>query len=65
MIKRAKSPFVYFSNLNRERVSNEHPGATFGELGKILSDEWHKTSKSKKQYYVQLSLDEKLRLSNV
>jgi len=43
--KRAQSAFMIFSNENRERVKKENPGATFGDIAKLISADYKKLSK--------------------
>jgi hypothetical protein len=38
--KRALSPYIIFCSKNREKVKAANPGATFGELGKLLGALW-------------------------
>jgi hypothetical protein len=38
--KRALSPYIIFCKKNREKVKAANPGATFGELGKLLGALW-------------------------
>jgi structure-specific recognition protein 1 len=38
--KRALSAFMYYSQANRPLVKKENPDAGFGEIGKILGEQW-------------------------
>lgn len=38
--KRALSAFMYYSQENRPVVKQENPSASFGEIGKILGQQW-------------------------
>ncbi|WIA31627.1 hypothetical protein OEZ86_002510 [Tetradesmus obliquus] len=42
--KKALSGFMFFSNSNRERIKTENPGIPFGQVGKLLGEEWKKLS---------------------
>ena len=38
--KRSLSPYIQFCNKHRNQVKKDNPGASFGELGKILGKMW-------------------------
>ncbi|OCK74148.1 nucleosome binding protein, partial [Lepidopterella palustris CBS 459.81] len=38
--KRSKSAFIIFSNEQRDKVREENPGITFGEIGALLGKRW-------------------------
>lgn len=38
--KKALSPYIIFCSKNREKVKAANPGASFGELGKLLGALW-------------------------
>lgn len=46
--KRAPTGFLMFSNANRDKVKAKNPDASFGELGKLLGQQWGKLSDSEK-----------------
>jgi len=52
--KRPMSAFVLFGQDNRERIKKENPAATFGEVGKLLGEEWSKASDAQKKKYIAL-----------
>lgn len=54
-IKRAPSSYILFTNDMRQRVKEENPNATFGEMGKILGSMWAKLKDSEKAYYTKKS----------
>ena len=41
--KKPNSPYMFYMKGNRKRVKEENPNATFGELGRIIGDEWSKS----------------------
>jgi len=47
--KRPMSAFVLFGQDNRDRIKKENPTATFGEVGKLLGEEWKKASDAQKR----------------
>lgn len=40
--KRAMSAFMFYSQENRTHIQDTHPGVTFGEIGRILGEQWKK-----------------------
>ncbi|KAH8426940.1 Non-histone chromosomal protein 6 [Aspergillus melleus] len=38
--KRGLSAYMFFANENREKVREENPGITFGQVGKMLGEKW-------------------------
>jgi hypothetical protein len=57
--KKALSAFMIFSNENRARIKDAHPDASFGEIGKILGQEWNSMSESDKKPYAEKSQEDK------
>ena len=49
--KRMQSPFIVFCTEHRQRVKDENPGASFGELGKILGGAWRALTQEQKDQY--------------
>jgi hypothetical protein len=49
--KRAMSAYMFYAQANRDKVKKDHPGASFGEIGKILGKMWGKASASEKSKY--------------
>jgi hypothetical protein len=49
--KKSLSGYMLFSKENRARIRTENPGATFGDLGRMVGGEWKAlTEESKKQW---------------
>jgi hypothetical protein len=45
------SAFISFCNKHRRKMREEHPEASFGEMGKLFGEMWHTlTDKEKGQY---------------
>jgi hypothetical protein len=40
--KKPLSPFMIYSKENRQKIIEENPKASFGEIGRILGEEWRK-----------------------
>ncbi|KAI8096984.1 high mobility group box domain-containing protein [Halteromyces radiatus] len=56
--KRGLSAYMFFSQANRNKVKEENPDATFGQLGKILGEKWkNMTDEEKKPYNQQAEKD--------
>ncbi|KAI8885347.1 HMG box protein, partial [Backusella circina FSU 941] len=49
--KRGLSAYMFFSQANREKIKQENPDATFGQLGKILGEKWKAMSEDDKKPY--------------
>ncbi|KAJ1649584.1 Non-histone chromosomal protein 6 [Dispira simplex] len=59
--KRALAAYMFFSKDVRERVKQENPDASFGEIGRILGDMWNKMPAEKRQPYDALAEADKKR----
>lgn len=46
--KRAPSPYINFCTEQRPKLKDANPGATFGELGKMLGEHWKKLTDAEK-----------------
>ncbi|KAJ3412811.1 Non-histone chromosomal protein 6 [Chytridiales sp. JEL 0842] len=59
--KKPLTPYFQFLNSNRQRIKDANPGASFGELNKILGAEWKALSDAEKAPYVKATEKDKLR----
>ena len=50
-IARSKSGYILFSAEVRKRVMNDNPEATFGEISRLVGEEWKKLAKADKEAY--------------
>jgi hypothetical protein len=50
-----KSAYIFFARENRSRIKKENPGATFGEIGRILSAEWNKLNTEQKARFAKMA----------
>ncbi|KAL4992133.1 high mobility group box domain-containing protein [Aspergillus falconensis] len=58
--KRGLSAYMFFANDNREKVREENPGITFGQVGKMLGEKWKSLSdKERKPYEDKAAADKK------
>ncbi|KAL4795557.1 Non-histone chromosomal protein 6 [Aspergillus venezuelensis] len=58
--KRGLSAYMFFANDNREKVREENPGITFGQVGKMLGEKWKALSdKERKPYEDKAATDKK------
>lgn len=53
------SAFFRFANDNRKRIQAKNPSASFGEITKILGEEWRKLSPDEKENMKKLSNPQK------
>lgn len=54
---------MFFSQDHRERVRNENPDASFGEVGRLLGAKWKDMSDAEKQPYKDMAERDKERAS--
>jgi len=59
--KRNMSAFFLYSNANRERVKTENPEAKFGDIAKILSQEFKGLPENEKEQWKDLAAKDKER----
>ncbi|KAL9617798.1 MAG: hypothetical protein Q9160_007452 [Pyrenula sp. 1 TL-2023] len=60
MPKRGLSAYMFFANEQREKVREENPGISFGQVGKVLGDRWKGLSdKQKGPYEAKAAADKK------
>jgi len=62
--KKALSAYNYYMNKNRPRIKAENPTATFGELAKIVSEQFKKLSPEDRQKYDDMASKDKLRYAD-
>ncbi|KAL4882857.1 Non-histone chromosomal protein 6 [Aspergillus karnatakaensis] len=59
--KRGLSAYMFFANDNRDKVREENPGITFGQVGKMLGEKWKALSDKDRKPYEQKAADDKKR----
>ncbi|PLN78934.1 non-histone chromosomal protein 6 [Aspergillus taichungensis] len=59
--KRGLSAYMFFANDNREKVREENPGITFGQVGKMLGDKWKNLSETQRKPYDEKAAADKKR----
>eukprot|EP00898_Chlorokybus_atmophyticus_P008929 jgi/Chlat1/9037/Chrsp94S08306 len=59
--KRPLAPYMFFCKDRREDIKAENPDVSFGEIGKILGQEWSSMSDKEKRPYVQKAEKDKER----
>ncbi|KAJ0426063.1 high mobility group box domain-containing protein [Aspergillus carlsbadensis] len=58
--KRGLSAYMFFANENREKVREDNPGISFGQVGKMLGEKWKALSdKERKPYDDKAAADKK------
>lgn len=60
--KQAQSAYMLFSKDWRERITAENPGASFGEVGKILGTTWKELDDLEKKPYIEGAAKDKARV---
>mmetsp|Transcript_2163 Transcript_2163/g.3395 ORF Transcript_2163/g.3395 Transcript_2163/m.3395 type:complete len:826 (-) Transcript_2163:72-2549(-) len=59
--KNAKSAYMYFSSAKRDEIKAANPDATFGQIGKLLGEEWKKISDDDKVEFEEKAEEDKKR----
>jgi len=59
--KRGLTAYMFFSKDFREKVRQENPKASFGEIGKLLGKKWKDMSEKEKAPYVKKAEEDKER----
>lgn len=59
--KRNQSAFFLYSNANRARIKEENPGIAFGEVAKLMSEEFKNLSAAERAKYDRLAEADKQR----
>ncbi|KAJ6021381.1 Non-histone chromosomal protein 6 [Penicillium herquei] len=58
--KRGLSAYMFFANDQRDKVREENPGISFGQVGKMLGDKWKAlTDTERKPYDEKAAADKK------
>lgn len=58
------SAYMFFSQDNRDKVRNDSPDASFGEVGRLLGARWKEMTDAQKQPYKDMAERDKVRASN-
>jgi ribosome-binding protein aMBF1 (putative translation factor) len=59
--KGAKGAYMYFSSEYRDRIKEENPDMSFGEIGKALGEKWKVISSEEKSKFEKLAKKDKER----
>lgn len=59
--KRSLSAYMFFANENRDIVRAEHPGISFGQVGKLLGEKWKELDADAKSPYEKKAEEDKKR----
>ncbi|RDH20099.1 high mobility group box [Aspergillus niger ATCC 13496] len=59
--KRGLSAYMFFANDNREKVREENPGISFGQVGKMLGERWKALSDTDRRPYEEKAAADKKR----
>ena len=62
--KRALSAYMFFVQDYRERIKEENPNASFGEVGKLLGAKWKEMSDAEKKPYEKQATEDKVRAAD-
>ncbi|KKK18868.1 hypothetical protein P175DRAFT_0508373 [Aspergillus ochraceoroseus IBT 24754] len=59
--KRGLSAYMFFANDNRDKVREENPGISFGQVGKMLGEKWKALSETERKPYEDKAAADKKR----
>ncbi|KAF9889061.1 Non-histone chromosomal protein 6 [Aspergillus nanangensis] len=59
--KRGLSAYMFFANDNRDKVREDNPGITFGQVGKALGEKWKALSDTDRRPYEDKAATDKKR----
>ncbi|GIK01590.1 non-histone chromosomal protein 6 [Aspergillus viridinutans] len=59
--KRGLSAYMFFANDNRDKVREENPGISFGQVGKMLGERWKALSDTDRRPYEEKAAADKKR----
>ncbi|OJJ51558.1 hypothetical protein ASPZODRAFT_12376 [Penicilliopsis zonata CBS 506.65] len=59
--KRGLSAYMFFANENREKVREENPGISFGQLGRALGEKWKSLDDEARRPYEEKAAADKKR----
>ena len=57
----SRSSYFHFCSVLRPSVKDDNPGASVGELAKVLSDKWKELSEKQKTKYEEMARKDKER----
>jgi len=59
--KRGSSGYIFFGKKRRPELKEENPGISFGDLTKLIAEEWNALSDKKKKPFLDMAAKDKLR----
>ncbi|RJE18329.1 hypothetical protein PHISCL_09341 [Aspergillus sclerotialis] len=59
--KRGLSAYMFFANEQREKVREDNPGISFGQVGKMLGEKWKNLSDEDRRPYEEKAAADKKR----
>lgn len=62
--KKALTPYLFFTQENRDKIVKENPGIKFNDIGRKLGEKWKTLSDQEKQPYMEKAQADKVRLNN-
>lgn len=60
-VKKPRTAYTYYTSEHRARVKESHPDASFGDLSKLVAQQWKEISDNEKSKYVALETADKAR----
>lgn len=62
-VKKPRTAFSFFTQANRNDIQSKHPNLSFGEVSKLVGEQWKNLDDKSRAKYIQLETEDKARYS--
>lgn len=62
-VKKPRTAFSFFTQANRNEIQTKHPNLSFGEVSKLVGEQWKNLDDKSRAKYIQLETEDKARYS--
>ncbi len=62
-VKKPRTAFSFFTQANRNDIQTKHPNLSFGEVSKLVGEQWKNLDDKSRAKYIQLETEDKARYS--
>ncbi len=60
-VKKPRTAFSFFTQANRNDIQTKHPNLSFGEVSKLVGEQWKNLDEKARAKYIQLETEDKAR----
>lgn len=60
-VKKPRTAFSFFTQANRNDIQTKHPNLSFGEVSKLVGEQWKNLDEKSRAKYIQLETEDKAR----